>query len=105
MLAEVVAALDGQALVLPALAPLADTLAAIEAAMADMILLLAGADLSAVDRAMLLAAIGPLAVARAPLRVCALDIAAGATVADVVAAAQFLAGAASTTGQVLAIGH
>lgn len=104
MLAAVAAALDGQAAVLAARVPVAATVAAIEAADAEIVLVLVGADLPAVERAMLLAAIGPLAVARAPVRVCALDVGADADEADVVAAARYLAGAGSTTGQVLVVG-
>jgi hypothetical protein len=104
MLAAVAAALDGQATVMAARAPVADTVTAIEAAEGEVVLVLVGADLPAVERAMLLAAIGPLAVARAPGRVCALDVGAHADLADVVAAARFLAGAGSTTGQVLRAG-
>jgi hypothetical protein len=85
-------------------APVADLLAAIRAATSECVLLIFLPEASALDRAMLLAAIGPLAVERAPAhRICALDIKAGASEADIVAAARFLAHAASTTGQVLAL--
>ncbi len=70
----------------------------------DSVLLFIAADLPALDRAMLRAAIGPLAIELAPtVRLNALDIATGAADEDVVAAARFLAGAASTTGQLLEI--
>ena len=56
------------------------------------------------DRAMLLAAIGPLAIEFAPaVRIGALDVAEGAEVDDVIAAARFLTSAASMTGQTLRI--
>ena len=56
------------------------------------------------DRALLIAAIGPLAVEFAPaVRIVALDLAEGAHPDDVAAAAIFLTGAASTTGQILQI--
>ena len=104
MLAAVRAALAGQGAVIGAAAPIAATVAAIAAADESFVLVIAGPDLPAVERAMLLAAIGPLAVARAPRRVCALDVATGASATDGVAAARFLADAGSTTGQVLAVG-
>ena len=70
----------------------------------DSVLLFIAADVPALDRAMLRAAIGPLAIDVAPkTRLNALDIASGAADDDVVAAARFLAGAASTTGQLLEI--
>lgn len=84
-------------------APVAELVARIRAAPAELVLLLVTAETSPVDRAMLHAAIGPLAVERAPARVCALDIASSASETDVVAAASFLARAASTTGQLLSV--
>ncbi len=57
-----------------------------------------------VDRAMMLAAIGPLAVELGPdRRIGALDIGIDGAPADIVSAARFLAGAGSTTGQILAL--
>lgn len=61
--------------------------------------------LSPLDEAMLTAAIGPLAVERAPAgRVNAVLVRPDASEAAVEAAAGFLETAASTTGQVLAVG-
>ena len=69
-----------------------------------MVLLMIEHSVPKLDRAMLLAAIGPLAVECAPTgRIAALDVAEGADPDDVVAAAIFLTGALSTTGQVLRI--
>lgn len=60
---------------------------------------------AAPERAMLLAAIAMLAIEIAPSRrLSAVDVAETALVADVVAAAIFLASATSTTGQVLRVG-
>lgn len=84
--------------------PLTGTLAVIRGATADLVLLTIGPDMPALERAMLIAALGPLAIELAPARrLCALDIASSADLADVAAAAAFLARADSTTGQVLAI--
>lgn len=59
---------------------------------------------SSVDRAMMLAAIGPLAVELGPeRRIGALDVGIDGAPADSVSAARFLAGAGSTTGQILAL--
>jgi hypothetical protein len=70
----------------------------------DSVLLLIDADVSALDRAMLRAAIGPLATELAPeKRVNAVDIAGDAVLDDVIAAARYLSGAESTTGQILEI--
>lgn len=70
----------------------------------DSVLLLIATDVPALDRAMLRAAIGPLAIDMAPTtRLNALDIANSAADDVVVAAARFLTGAASTTGQLLEI--
>ncbi|MEN2785638.1 Rossmann fold domain-containing protein [Sphingomonas qilianensis] len=104
MLGIVSAALEGQGAVIVARLPIAETIAAIKSADAAMALVIVGPELPAVDRAMVLAAIAPLAVARAPRRLCALDIGHHAAEADVVAVARFLAGAKSTTGQVLVVG-
>ena len=72
---------------------------------ADMILLVIDGAVPNLDAAMLIAALGPLAVEVAPAtRIVALQVATGADEDDVVVAAQFLTGAASTTGQVLRIG-
>lgn len=68
------------------------------------VLLVIDAQVAAIDRAMLIAAVGPLAIELAPqTRLVALDLAAGAGVADIVAAADYLVAATSTTGQVLRI--
>ena len=68
----------------------------------ECMLLLIAAGVTALDRAMLLAALGQLAVALAPdVRINALDIAADVALDDVAAAARFLVGAASTTGQII----
>ncbi|MDB5674173.1 MAG: hypothetical protein JWM65_1155 [Sphingomonas bacterium] len=68
----------------------------------DSVLLLIAGDVSVLDRAILRAAIGPLAIALAPSkRVNAVDVVGDAAEDDVVAAARFLAAAASTTGQIL----
>ena len=94
----------GTSVELRAALPIADTLAAVRGAAADLVLLTIGPDVPAVERAMLIAALGPLAVELAPARrLCALDVAATADPDDVAAALAFLARAASTTGQVLAI--
>ena len=67
-------------------------------------LLLIDSSVPALDRAMLSAAIGPLAIERAPLaRIGAIDIVNGAAMADIVAAANYLASARSTTGQILTV--
>ena len=81
-----------------------DAVAALRAAAGDVVLLVIEPSVPELDKAMLLAAIGPLAVERAPaVRIAALDVADGADLADVVAAAAFLVVAHSTTGQVLRI--
>ena len=69
-----------------------------------VVLLVIEAQVAAIDRAMLIAALGPLAIELAPAtRLVALDLAADAAPADVAAAAEYLAGARSTTGQMLRI--
>ncbi|WP_010215803.1 Rossmann fold domain-containing protein [Sphingomonas sp. PAMC 26621] len=78
-----------------------DTVRAAGGGEAVVILLLPA--VSAMERAMLLAALGPLAGELAPRRVCAIDVAEAAPTEHVVTAARFLAGARSTTGQVLRI--
>ena len=71
---------------------------------AETALLLIDSSVSTIERAMLSAAIGPLAIERAPLaRIGAMDIANGAALADVVAAANYMASARSTTGQILTV--
>ena len=68
----------------------------------ESVLLAIGEDVATMRRAMLRAAIASLAVDCAPAcRINALDIAAGASVDAIVAAATFLAAAHSTTGQVV----
>lgn len=70
----------------------------------EVLLVLIDPAMPAIDRAMLLAAIGPLAVERAPdTRINAIAVEAGAAPDDVIATARFLAGAGSTTGQVLIV--
>ena len=69
------------------------------------VLLLIVPGVSALDRAILRGAIGPLAIELAPSkRLNAVDIVGDAADDDVVAAAEFLAAATSTTGQVLEAG-
>ena len=71
---------------------------------AATVLCVIGESVPKLDRALLIAAIGPLAVEFAPaVRIVALDLADGAHPDDVAAAAIFLTGAASTTGQLLHI--
>ncbi|WP_010185234.1 Rossmann fold domain-containing protein [Sphingomonas sp. PAMC 26605] len=69
-----------------------------------MVMLVIDAAAAALDRAMLRAAVGPLAVELAPqTRLGALDVGADTDRDAVVAAAEYLVGAHSTTGQVLEI--
>ena len=85
------------------------TLAAVRLAVeggAESVLLLIESDVTDLTRAMLCAAIGPLAIANAPgHRVNALDLAPGVDDDAVRAAALFLVGARSTTGQVIRVGN
>ena len=82
----------------------AEIVSRLQASDAGIALLLIDSSVPALDRAMLSAAIGPLAIDRAPqARIGAIDIANGAATADVVAAADYLASARSTTGQILRI--
>lgn len=70
-----------------------------------MLLLVIAADVADLERAMLLAAVGPLAVAMAPARrIAAIDIGPDASESDVIAAALFLVGAESSTGQLIRVG-
>lgn len=69
----------------------------------DAVVLLLLPAVAAIERAMLLAAVGPLAHELAPRRIGAIDVAESASADRVVAAARFLAGARSTTGQVLRV--
>jgi hypothetical protein len=72
--------------------------------LSDPALLVILPEVAPIARAMLLAGISVLAGELAPAtRIGAIDIAEGADPADVIAAAHFLAGAASTTGQVLVV--
>ena len=110
MIESVVAATlgDGVALVVAdettTLAAVIEQLRGCCAARPEAILLVVTAGVAALDRALLRAALGPLAVAFAPaVRINALDVARQADQDDVVAAARYLAGAASTTGQWLEI--
>lgn len=76
----------------------------IRAATTRFVLVVVGPDLSPVDRAMILAGIGPLAVELGPeRRIGALDIGADARREDILDSARFLAGAESSTGQMLAV--
>lgn len=69
-----------------------------------VVLLVIESNVPDLDRAMLLASVGPLAVAAAPeMRIGAIDLGAEADVGDVTAAALFLTGAESSTGQTLRI--
>lgn len=76
---------------------------AVRAGDAEHILLLFAADLPPLDAALLRAALGPLAIERAPTRVNALLAHPGADSAAVEAAAIFLEGARSTTGQLIEV--
>ncbi|TPG54908.1 Rossmann fold domain-containing protein [Sphingomonas glacialis] len=104
MRAALAAALGGRAALV-----FGDDLAAVAAVRAaprdsGMVLLVIDAAVTALDRAMLIAAVAPLAVELAPeTRLAALDIGSDAKPAAVVAAADYLVGARSTTGQVIEI--
>lgn len=70
----------------------------------ETVLLLLAAEVPDLDKVMLLAAVGPLAIELAPHgRLVTIDLRAGAEQDDAVAAAVFLASAASTTGQILRV--
>ena len=76
----------------------------LRAAEGEIVVLLIDSSIPPIDRAMLIAAIGHLAIEKAPqARIGAIDVVAGAAPGDVAAAARFLAGARSTTGQVLTV--
>lgn len=83
-----------------------ESVAAVRAApRGGLVLLVIAGTVPKLDRAMLLAALGPLAEELAPTtRLAALEVGEGADPAAVVAAGVFLAGATSTTGQVLRVG-
>jgi hypothetical protein len=82
----------------------AEIVGRLRASGAGITLLLITSLVSALDRAMLCAAIGPLAIDLAPrARIGAIEINDGAATADVVAAANYLASARSTTGQILTV--
>lgn len=71
----------------------------------DVVVMIVPPTVSKRDRAMLIAAIAALAVDMAPrVRVAALDLEERAAEEDLIAAARFLAGATSSTGQVLRVG-
>lgn len=71
---------------------------------ANFVLLLIEPTVPKLDSAMLAAALGPLAEEIAPAgRIAALHVVEGAAATDVAAAARYLAGALSTTGQVLRV--
>lgn len=80
-----------------------DRVRAARAGDAVVVLLMLMPAVAAIERAMLLAAVGPLAHELAPRRIGAIDVAESASADRVVAAACFLAGARSTTGQVLRV--
>lgn len=81
-----------------------DVVGLVRGAAGESVLVMLDPALDPVELARARAAIGPLAVERAPAtRVNALLAAAGADPIDVEAAAKFLEGACSTTGQVLDI--
>lgn len=83
-----------------------DAVAAVRTAPREsgMLLLVIDDAAAALDRAMLLAAVGPLAIELAPAtRLAALDVGADANSDAVLAAADYLVTAQSTTGQVLEI--
>lgn len=82
-----------------------DAVAEVRAARGSgFVLLVIAATVPKLDRAMLLASLGPLAEDLAPrTRLAALDLGATAATDAVVAAAEFLATASSTTGQILRI--
>ena len=82
----------------------AETVRRLGGAAAGIALLLIDSSVPALERAMLCAAIGPLAIDLAPqARIGAIEISDGAATADVLAAANYLASARSTTGQILTI--
>lgn len=71
---------------------------------AGVVIVIIDAGWTPIDRHLLLASIEPLAVARAPAtRVCAVQLAAAADLADAVAAIAYLLSAQSVTGQILTI--
>lgn len=78
--------------------------AQVRSSAAESVLLLLPPDLDPLHAATLRAALGPLAIERAPGRVNALVALAGTDPAAVEAAALFLEGARSTTGQLLEVG-
>ena len=87
-----------------AVGPGDDVAALARGALGDVVLVV-GAGLDALALARALASVGPLAVELAPAaRVNAVVAGDGAEPADVAAAARFLDGARSTTGQVLEVG-
>jgi hypothetical protein len=98
------AGVSGTVVVADAGAAVVAIVAALRRSDAEFALLVVDAPVPALDRALLLAAIEPLAVELAPhMRIGAIDVAPGALLTDVAAAAAFLAGARSTTGQILKI--
>lgn len=108
MIQAVVAALAGQARIVPATD--ATALADLRHSVSDsrdrdaLVLLLIAETVPKLDRAVLIAAIGAVAADAAPgMRVAALDLGAGARADDVIAAARFLVAARSSTGQVLRV--
>ena len=108
MTQSVVAALAGQVRIVPAtdataLAELRHTVSDSQGRDEHVVVLIAET-VPKLDRVILIAAIAAIAMEAAPgLRVCALDLAAGAHEDDIIAAARFLATARSSTGQVLRI--
>ena len=78
--------------------------AAVREGAAEVIVVEVAPDIPALERHLILAAIAPLAIELAPAtRLCAIDVGAGAQAVDVAAVRDWLAGAACTTGQVVAV--
>ncbi len=100
----IAAALAGRAAIV--LAESADSVVAVRNAPREsgMVLLVIAPTVPKLDRAMLIAALGPLAEELAPAtRLAALDISEDALLEDLIAAADYLATAISTTGQLLRV--
>ena len=78
--------------------------AAVQESAAEAIVVEVAPDIGPLERHLILAAIVPLAIELAPgTRLCAIDVGAGAEAEDVAAVRDWLAGAACTTGQVVAV--
>jgi len=105
-LAERASAADvgGDYLVLVAGGSVTAIIERVREALAGVLIVIIDAGWTPIDRHLLLASIEPLAVARAPAsRVCAVQVAADAKLADVVAAVEYLLSAQSVTGQILTV--